>query len=150
MRGLGLGLGVGGAIAVLIACAGPQRATPSDRQHKLDAMDLRLSEIRQWRHERGMGIEPSTRNLISARAETIRQAKNVCPSNHVVPRSCSEICILGDDICDNAEAICNLADELGKDDQEGQDRCASGKASCHEAKQRCCDCAATAATEETP
>jgi hypothetical protein len=146
MRAAALGLAL---TAVIIACGSrPAMVEPPyiHRQHMLDKMDQRLSEIRQWRHERGMGIEPSSVDLLAAQKATVRQAKNVCPDNHAVPKSCSDICILSDDICDNAEAICAIADELGKDDKEGQDRCASGKASCHEAKQRCCDCAAT----ETP
>jgi hypothetical protein len=132
------------AALLLAACAprGPANPPWADRQRKLDAMDQRLSEIRQWRHEKGMGIEPSQPDLLQARKETVHQAKNVCTIDHVVPRACGDICVLSDDICDNAEAICAIADELGKDDQEGQDRCASGKASCHEAKKRCCDCSA--------
>lgn len=147
MRAVALGLAIS---AVVIACAGRQSGGPDwvGRQHKLDAMDQRLSEIRQWRHERGMGIEPTSMDLLQARKQTVPQAKNVCPAHHVVPKTCSDVCLLADDICDNAEAICNIADELGKDDKEGQDRCASGKASCHEAKQRCCDCSAT--PEVTP
>ena len=138
MRATALGI----AIAVVImACAGPQRSRDK-RREMLDAMDLRLSEIRQWRHERGMGIAPTSADLIAAYNESVRQAKNVCPENHLVPKSCRDICILAGDICDNAEAICAIADELGKDDKEGQDRCASAKASCHEAQQRCCDCSA--------
>ena len=149
MKGLALGVALA---AVIVACARPPISEPSwsRRQRLLDAMDQRLSEIRQWRHERGMGIEPTLMDLIAVKKQTVHQAKNVCPDNHVVPKSCSDICILSDDICDNAEAICSLADELGKDDKEGQDRCASGKASCHEAKQRCCDCAAADAKAATP
>ena len=147
MRGLALGLLLA---AVVIACGGRQSPDPDwqIRLRKLDEMDRRLSEIRQWRHERGMGIEPTSMDLLQARKQTVPQAKSVCPDHHVVPKVCSDVCLLADDICDNAEAICNIADELGKDDKEGQDRCASGKASCHEAKQRCCDCSAT--PEVTP
>ena len=149
MRGVAVGLALA---ATVLACARPPVSEPSwsRRQRLLDAMDQRLSEIRQWRHERGMGIEPTTMDLLQARKETVPQAKNVCPDHHVVPKTCSDICLLSDDICDNAEAICAIADELGKDDKEGQDRCASAKASCHEAVQRCCDCSAIDARPVAP
>jgi hypothetical protein len=130
------------ALLLLIGCARAQTPTPAweSRQHKLDEMDRRLAEIRQWRHEKGMRIEPAQPFVMAARGQTVHEAKNVCPDNHVVPKSCGDVCLLSDDICDNAEAICAIADELGKDDREGQDRCASAKASCAEAKKNCCDC----------
>jgi hypothetical protein len=136
------GLALGAIIAIIVACGGRQSLMPDwqIRQHKLDEMDRRLGEIRQWRHEHGMGIEPTSVDISFVRSKTVPQAKNVCPADHVVPKSCSDICVLSDDICDNAEAICAIADELGKDDKEAQDRCASGKASCREAMKHCCEC----------
>ncbi len=133
--------------AVIVACGGRQQTEPPwlSRQRKLDEMDQRLTQIRQWRHERGIPAEaPRERCLdLAPASRPLHQAKNVCrPRTTWCRRACGEICTLSDDICDNAEAICALADELGKDDKEGQARCASGKASCHDAKQRCCDCAA--------
>ena len=38
-----------------------------------------------------------------------------------------------------------IADDLGKDDDYAQEKCTSAKASCREAKQRCCNC-----SESTP
>jgi len=131
-------------LVLLSACQRPvsQPAWVS-RQHRLDEMDRRLAEIRQWRHERGMRIEPAQPFVMAAHRQSVHDARAACPDNHVVPKSCGEVCSLADDICDNAEAICAIADELGKDDREGQDRCASGKASCAEAKKSCCDCTPT-------
>ncbi len=148
MKGLALGV----IVAIIVACGGKQAEDPAwiIRQRKLDAMDHRLAEIRQWRHERGIRAELPQSDVSIWLPRTLPQAKNVCPENHAVPKTCGEICTLSDDICDNAEAICAIADELGKDDHEGQERCASAKASCHDAKQRCCDCAAAAAKDATP
>ena len=147
MKGLALGL----AIALIIACGGRQAPqSGGDRHFKLDEMDRRLAEIRQWRHERGIRAELPAGDVNQWLGRTLPQAKNVCPDNHPVPKTCSDICILSDDICDNAEAICAIADDLGKGDHEGQERCASAKASCHDAKQRCCNCATDAATGGTP
>ena len=151
MKGLALGV----IVAIAIACGGrrgPVDPPPpwAERQHKLNEMDQRLAQIRQWRHERGIRAEVPSVDVNQWLGRTLPQAKNVCPDNHVVPKTCSEICTLSDDICDNAEAICAIADDLGKDDHEGQERCANAKASCHDAKQRCCDCAAAALKDGTP
>ena len=145
MRAIALGLA---AAATILACAGPQRSGWAERQHKLDKMDARLAEIRTWRHERGIRADMPHAEVVQWIPLTLQKAENVCAANHPVPKTCSEICILADDICDNAETICSIADELGRDDKEGQDRCASAKASCHDAKQRCCAC--SAAPEPTP
>ena len=64
----------------------------------------------------------------------------MCADDHKVPTTCDDVCSLADAICDNAEAICTIADELGKDDDFAQDKCTSAKASCREAKQKCCGC----------
>jgi hypothetical protein len=57
-----------------------------------------------------------------------------------VPETCNDVCSLADAICDNAEQICILADELGKQDTWAQGKCASAKASCRDAKKKCCGC----------
>jgi hypothetical protein len=140
------------AVVIIVACGGRQQTEPPwlSRQRKLDEMDQRLTQIRQWRHERRIPAEVPPSEIGIWLPRPVTQAKNACPAEPVVPKSCGDICTLSDDICDNAEAICALADELGKDDTEGQARCGSGKASCHDAKQRCCDCAATAAKDAAP
>ena len=106
------------------------------RQNQITAL---WTQIRQWRHEAGMDLEPSP-ILISQPPKTVSDAKRVCPDNHQVPKSCTDICSIADAICDNAEAICGLADELGKGDDFAQGKCTSAKTSCREAKQRCCGC----------
>lgn len=52
---------------------------------------------------------------------------------------CNDVCTVGDAICSNARQICDLADDLPGDAWAAQ-RCASGKASCERARQRCCAC----------
>jgi hypothetical protein len=69
---------------------------------------------------------------------TVQQVQQICPENHAVPPACSDVCSLADAICDNAEQICILADELGKGDTWAQDKCTSGKGSCRLAKKKCC------------
>lgn len=129
------------SLLVLAACPGSQKGpTASElRMRKANELMVYWAEIRRLRHEAGMDVEPSP-ILISQPPRSVSDAKRVCPDNHKVPTSCNDICSIADAICDNAEAICGLADELGKGDDFAQGKCTSAKASCREAKQRCCGC----------
>jgi len=109
------------------------------RMQKQNQITALWTQIRDWRREAGMDVDPSP-VLIAQPPPTVSDAKRVCPDNHKVPATCNDICSLADAICDNAEAICGLADELGKQDDFAQGKCTSAKASCREAKQRCCGC----------
>ncbi|MGN6107896.1 MAG: hypothetical protein ACTHU0_22500 [Kofleriaceae bacterium] len=149
MRGLVCGL----AIAVLVvACATSRAPTDLDwrrRQQKMNEVIALWVQIRDWRREARMELDPSPADLLQWRGGTVTDAARACPVGHRVPETCSEVCILGDHICDNAEAICGIADELGKSDP-AQEKCASAKASCREAKRRCCTCSERASAEEAP
>lgn len=147
MKGALAGLGVGLAIAVwMFACGGPQPPHDCSRgsecwQETTRAEILtRWTEIRQWRHEAHMDLDPKPSDILQIRSKTVQQVKQLCGNGHTEPATCSDVCSLGHDICDNAEHICRLADDLGKDDDFAQQKCLSAKASCREAEQRCCDC----------
>lgn len=140
MRGLAA-LAAGAAIAVLIvACAKTPHVRSDNRQQKLNEITTLWVQIRDWRREAHMGLDPSPVETMQWRGRTVPEAARVCPEAHRVPPACGDVCNLADAICDNAERICNLADELGRDDQLAQEKCTSAKASCREAKQRCCTC----------
>jgi hypothetical protein len=87
-----------------------------------------------------MDLDPPAQLLQMTRGKSVREAARSCPADHAVPTVCNDVCSLAENICDNAERICTLADELGKDDDFAQQKCTSAKASCREAKQRCCGC----------
>ncbi len=53
--------------------------------------------------------------------------------------TCQDVCRLGDSICDNAAAICDLAAEL-PGDAWAAGRCDSGKVACKRGNDRCCSC----------
>lgn len=125
------------ALVGLHACAGARHSWEQD-QTKKNEITARLSEIREWRREAGLSLEPHPQAVNQLLMSTIQQAKAVCPNGHAVTETCMDVCTLAEHICDNAEQICILADELGKDDAWAQEKCASAKASCREAKQRCC------------
>ena len=124
-------------VLALVACGGPQKP---DRPGAYDEITALWTQIREWRREAHMPLDPLPQTLTMMANRPAKDARLTCPDHHAVPKSCNDNCNLADDICDNAERICQIADELGKDDDYSQGKCASAKASCREAKQRCCDC----------
>ena len=144
--GVALGLVIGlvlelGLVLGLAACAHPPHRTAETRLQKLNEITTLWAQIRGWRREAHMELDPAPLTMHQWRTRTVPEAARVCPESLRAPPRCDDVCSLGDAICDNAERICSLADELG-DDQLAQEKCASAKASCREAKQRCCACAA--------
>lgn len=109
-----------------------QRA--SERKNEITALWM---QIRQWRVEAGLAADPPPAWLPMAQKDPIKKFRAMCPGP--APGACADVCDLADAICDNAESICAIADELAGDDYAEQ-KCTSAKASCKEAKQRCCGC----------
>jgi hypothetical protein len=157
VRGATVGFLAGVALAALvIACAGhgtamverapgPAPLPPDPRTAKMTEIMTLWGQIRDWRHDAHMTLEPSPTLQFQWKDRSFRDIKRVCPDGHEVPKTCSDVCSLSDDICENAELICRIADELGKSDVPAQEKCTSAKASCRESKQRCCDCTGGAA-----
>jgi hypothetical protein len=117
----------------------PQKPPNNERYALLTQQTALWTQIRDWRREAGMRVDPSPESLIEWRARTVKEAQRVCPDTHPITKTCEDICSL-------AEAICDIADKLGRDDHQAQEKCTSAKASCKEAKQRCC----TKCSEERP
>ena len=141
MRGVALGLALGVVISVGVACGGAQVGNGlNEKLRKENEITALWTQIRDWRREAKMPLDPSRSLMIQFDRSPVDQVKRVCTDGHEVPKTCDDVCDLATAICDNAEAICGLADELGKDDTFAQEKCSSAKASCREAKQRCCDC----------
>jgi hypothetical protein len=134
------GIAVGLLLAVAIwACAGTSaQTTRIDRIALLTQQTQLWTQIRDWRREAGLRVEPSAELLAEFRSRSLKEAQRICPDTHPITKACEDICSLADAICDNAEAICDIAAQLGKDDHQAQEKCTSAKASCKEAKQRCC------------
>jgi hypothetical protein len=142
MRGaLGLVLGLG--LATIIGCGPPPPPGPPGvpkNWPQYNEITALWTQIRDWRHQAHMELDPPAQALLMLRDKSVRDAERVCPDGHQVPATCGDVCNLADDICDNAERICEIADQLGKQDDFAQQKCTSAKASCREAKQRCCEC----------
>ncbi|MGE5185065.1 MAG: hypothetical protein ACM31C_23515 [Acidobacteriota bacterium] len=138
MRAIALALVVSFAV---VACGGAQQPVDIDGHLRMENEITALwTQIRDWRREAHMNLEPMPGDVFQMRNRSVPQAKSVCTATHEVPPKCGDVCELAGDICDNAEAICKIADDLGKQDEYAQDKCASAKASCREAQQRCCNC----------
>jgi hypothetical protein len=127
-------------VALVASCGGAQRIDWDGRLAKENQITALWVQIRDWRREAHMDLEPTRNDVFQMGQRPIAEAKSVCPEEHEVPKKCEDVCDLSTAICDNAEAICGIATELGADDTWAQDKCASAKASCRESKQRCCNC----------
>ena len=140
MKGIVAGLLLGAMVAAIVACGGAKAShtwQPDPRHNEITAL---WTQIRDWRREAKMDLDPTPQMMSLLRTKTAKDAGKVCTEAQQEPPTCGDICSLADAICDNAEAICDLADDLGKDDAFAQEKCTSAKASCREAKQRCCNC----------
>ena len=137
MKGIVAGIALGATLAGAVGCGGTKGIPSFDKRNEISNL---WTQIRGWRHEAKMDLDPPVMVLQVVRGQTARDAARVCKANRTEPATCSDICSIADAICDNAEAICGLADELGKNDSFAQEKCTSAKASCREAKQRCCGC----------
>jgi hypothetical protein len=128
--------------AIVVACATVPKTPPPEwekRMVQLQEIDRLYSEIRVFRSDMKLELEPPVTLQNAFRTKSTKEARAVCPDNHKIPATCDDSCRLSSHICENSELICKIADELGPQDR-AQEKCTSAKASCREAKQRCCDC----------
>lgn len=125
------------ALMVIAFACGPKQVRKDTRPDEILAL---WTQIRDFRREAGLPVDPRREDVLQVVGTPVKVVQRVCPEGHNVPETCSDVCSLGEAICDNAEQICILADELGKDDTWAQDKCSSAKASCRDAKKKCCGC----------
>ncbi len=111
------------------ACVAQKSAVAPSNKGEITAL---WTQIRDWRREAGLRVEPSAESMLEMRNRNLKEAQRVCPDTHPITKQCEDICSLADAICDNAEAICEIANKLGKDDHQAQEKCTSAKASCKE------------------
>ena len=137
------------ALVILVGCGAAQKPDIDGTLDKENRITVLWTQIREFRRDANMPLDPARTFVFQFHSRSVREAAYVCTAGQQVPPRCDDVCSIADDICDNAEAICTIADELGKGDEYAQDKCASAKASCREAKQRCCDCSASPPPEGT-
>jgi len=138
LGGIALGAALG---AAMVACARPLDPMPGwqQAQAKRNEITALWTQIRDWRRAGRMEVEPEPAAVVAMHAQSVGAAAAVCPDGHEPSPTCSDVCELGDAICDNAESICAIAADLGNDPW-AKEKCDSAKASCREAKERCCAC----------
>jgi hypothetical protein len=133
-------------LAFAMSCAGkgqaPSQFVRSDARK--DEIKMLWGQIREWRAEIHLrGVEPTShmiqRYLHVSMHDLRQELANMCEQPTEPTDTCNDVCSIAENICENAEAICRIAGELDNDHWADQ-KCASAKASCKEAKQRCCDC----------
>ena len=136
MRGVIVGLFLA---AVIAACAGnPPATAPTVLQvdPRKDEITERWSEIRLWRVEMKLAADPL---LIQPYYGAIPELRQCRDEREPTTEVCQDTCSLKDAICDNAEKICRIANDLGNDSW-AEGKCESAKASCKEATTKCCEC----------
>ena len=142
------GMLIAGAV---IACGGPMASknapepasierggmpgeTPRAEIERLSAeieQNLTQGDVQAPEPFSSQSMEPDPRGVDSI--------KSVCTPPEQPPAGCGDICKIGSHICDNAERICILADELQPDDWS-KGKCEDGKRSCEAGRKKCCDC----------
>ena len=134
-----IGLGAGVSIGACTRGAPTNGGWQSAHQQRSEITAL-WTQIRDWRREAHMDVEPAPSTVMATRQMSVKKVRSArpCGPQPATP-ACGDVCGLADAICDNAESICGIASELPGDDWAA-DKCDSAKASCREAKERCCAC----------
>jgi hypothetical protein len=137
----GMLIGAGIAMAIAACAAGKSAAPAMERRDPKDEIKEKLREISDWRVEQGLAREPSPGLIQNMRPIPFNKLR-VCPDDpNPGTEPCRDVCGLKEKICENAEEICRIAGEIG-DDAWANAKCDSAKASCKEATEKCCSCAA--------
>ena len=140
MRAVDPSLRFAAAFALALALGGCQQATMPPHP-AVQEITMLWGQIRQWRHEAKMEVEPARASVIAMEPKPVKYAEQSCPDISVPP-ACNGICDPAEAICENAERICELAKELTDTEWASwaKEKCDNAKGSCNEAKKRCCAC----------
>lgn len=138
MRGLALGALLGGIIACGAARApsgappvAPSSVMPEDPHAQIDALARDITA-------RGGTFVPQA--SMAAAATPLSVPAHGDPACHPAEtQACTDVCTVGDAICDDAKKICDIAVKLDGDTWAAG-KCESGKQSCSEAHAHCCAC----------
>ena len=152
MRGLP-GIVLGLAAALVVACsASPKQAVapmPAANTGGAAPMAPPTQDPRgqiQWYSDqidaqrKQLGMPEAVMAMSTHPAEASPPHANNDPSCHAgASETCSNMCTLSNSICDNADKICKISDDLG-DDEWAAGKCASARSTCDDAHKRCCTC----------
>lgn len=150
----GIVLGVAAALVVACAAAPKQAMAPTPAPvapaaHGQDAMGPPTQDPRGQiefysqqidAQRKQIGMPETVLQEMSAPPETAPPHAAQDASCHAgASESCHSVCTLSDSICDNAEKICKISDDLG-DDEWASGKCMSARSTCADAHKRCCTC----------
>ena len=138
---------------IAVACAAPVKTGKAPATHEQpmmpatdrhDEIDRLASEIES---ERARMALPEPPPLVEApqNASATAVPMGQVPSSqdpachHGTSQTCSDSCTLSDQICKNAQKICDLAHQL-RGDGWAADKCDRGKQTCDAAHASCCAC----------
>ena len=109
--------------------AGPMhRAAPMQTQQTRNEVLALMGQVRDFRVRAGLpGAEPD-----------MSTSGDGATCDAATEGTCGDVCKLSEDICDNKDRICEIAET--ETDPWFSQQCGSAKASCHEAQRRCCGC----------
>jgi hypothetical protein len=140
----------GVVLLLFVACMSSPKATMAPQARPVSASQPPLipsdpkaqiqyyaDEIEKQRQQLGMpeAVLPMSSQPIAATPRSNDDAQ----CHAAKTESCNSVCTLSDSICDNAEKICKISDELG-DDEWASDKCKSARVTCSDAHKRCCEC----------
>jgi hypothetical protein len=106
-------------------------------------------EIKKKRGDLDLDLFPSAQMIQGSKSYDFEN--KLCPDHDSMTKECDENCNLADHICDNAEEICRIAGDLRNTANHAwaAEKCDQGRASCKEARQKCCDCNAKNSDDDT-
>ncbi len=132
---------------IVIACAAPapQKASVAPHAPQPPAHDEieRLSnQIESQRAQMALPEPPAAPQMATApNATPMGQvpSSNAADCHHGTSQTCTDSCNLSDQICGNAQKICDLAQQLAGD-AWAAGKCERGKQTCDAAHASCCAC----------
>lgn len=126
-------------LALVVACGAAVHPTAAQKPQAPTMMQDRPADLRAQITQLDQDI---TSRRDAAGLPPIAEAMSTgttCTPPQPVPGGCTDVCTLGDSICDDASKICELAEQL-PGDAWAAEKCANGKRACGDARQRCCEC----------
>jgi len=123
------------------ASAPAAAASPNDPHAQIEALDRQIADALA----RGGIVAPAVETCsgagcgqaMSTPFAVARVGEAAC--RPAASDRCTSACTLSTSICDNQDKLCALAQQLAGDDWAAN-KCASARASCQAARERCCQC----------
>lgn len=149
------GIVLGVAAALVVACSAAPKQTmaptqaPAPAAHGQDVMTPPTQDPRgqiEWYSQqidaqrKQIGLPETILQEMSAPPETSPPHAAQDAACHAgASETCHSACTLSDSICDNADKICKISDDLG-DDEWASGKCIGARSTCADAHKRCCTC----------